>query len=281
MYTNLTVNIVFAVALLVGASTLVAQDAVPAQSQQQVEQIVRQYILDHPEVVLESIKSFQQREQAKQRERAKGSIITREADLLRDASSPFTGKSDADISVVEFFDYHCGYCKKVHPTVMKLLADNPRVRVVFKEFPILGAESMIAAKAGLAAQRQGAYLQFHQELMTTTQPFTLENIERIALKLGLNAARLKTDMESPEILAALTHNQELGSALGVNATPSFVIDSELVSGAVDAAGFQALIDRAIAGINDKAASNSKADGNQKPPSDPKDSQLAPSKRAGA
>ena len=247
---KIAINI-FAAALVLGSCSLAAQEQSPAALRQQIEQVLRQYILDHPEVVLESLKTYQQREQVAQRDRAKGLIVAREAELLHDASSPAAGKAGADIAVVEFFDYRCGFCKKIQPTLVKLLADNPRLRVVFKEFPILGPESMIAAKASLAAQRQGSYLRFQEELMTTTEPLNLENIEKIAVKLGLDAAKLSGDMEAPEILRALSQSQELGAAIGVNATPSFVIGSELVSGVVDAAQFQALINKAIAAADAK------------------------------
>lgn len=108
MYIKTLANTFLVSAAVLSAFTVTGQNALTAPTKQQVEQIVKQYILDHPEVVLESVKSFQQREQTAQRERAKDSIATKEAELLRDAASPATGKAEADITVVEFFDYHCG-----------------------------------------------------------------------------------------------------------------------------------------------------------------------------
>ncbi len=127
---------------------------------------------------------------------------------------------------------------------MKLLADHPDIQFVFKEFPILGPESLVAAKAGLAAHKQGGYLKFHQALMTLPGPITMDAIEELAGKQGLNVSKLKTDMESPEIQLTLARNQELGREVGVTSTPSFVIGLELVPGAIDAAAFERLIAQA-------------------------------------
>ena len=99
--------------------------------------------------------------------------------------------------VVEFFDYRCGYCKKAESAVAKMITDHPDVQFVFKEFPILGPESIVAAKAGLAAQQQGGYLKFHQALMSMHGAAAIEGIEQLAARQGLDVARLKADMESP------------------------------------------------------------------------------------
>ncbi len=214
-----------------------------AQDKPAIEAIVKQYILDHPEVLLESVRLHQDRERAAQRERTKQTVLARRNELEQDAASPVAGASGG-LTIVEFFDYHCGFCKRAEPAVAKLLADHPEVRVVFKEFPILGPESVLGAKAGLAAARQGRYLQFHQALMTLGGSITMSAIEQIAAREGIDVRKLKSDMESPEIESTLARNRDLGLALGVAATPSFVIGTELISEALDSAAFERLLAKA-------------------------------------
>lgn len=140
-------------------------------------------------------------------------------------------------------DNRCGYCRKVAPTLSKLAQAND-VKLIFKELPILGEQSVVAARAALAAHKQGAYLQAHEALLASVEPITLEWAEKLAVKLHLDVAKFKTDMESAETTIALQRNQLLADAIGVRATPSFVAGSELVSGALDMAALQSLISSA-------------------------------------
>lgn len=231
-----------AVFLLAGLPAA-AQEAVEEPARPAIEKIVREYILQHPEVLMESVRLYQERERTAQKERSKGAVSAKLTDLQHDPSSPVAGAAGG-VTVVEFFDYRCGFCKKAEGTITKLLADHPEIQLVFKEFPILGPESLLAAKAGLAAHKQGGYLKFHQALMTLPGPITMDAIGELAGKQGLNISKLKTDMESPEVQSMIARNRELGREVGVNATPTFVIGSELVQGASDAAAFEGLIAQA-------------------------------------
>jgi protein-disulfide isomerase len=156
---------------------------------------------------------------------------------------PPSGSDDA-VTVVEFFDYRCGYCRKVEETVEKLAAGAPGVRIVYKELPILGPGSMLGARAALAAARQGQYRRFHESLMSEPGDVSPEMIAKLAADLGLDPARLRRDMDSVEIGEMLGRNQALANALGVESTPTFVIGREMVSGALTPAAFQSLIDKA-------------------------------------
>ena len=222
-----------------------AQDQAAALSKAEIEQIVRQYILDHPEVIIESVQTFQERERLSAQQRARQAITAKRRELFEDPASPVAGDARAPVPLVQFVDYNCGYCKKVAPTVTKLLEQNPKLRIVFKEFPILGPESQLASRAALAAHKQGSYVKFHRALMEQKSRTTQNVLDDVAGKLGLDVARLKADMDSPAIQEILTGNQQLAAAIGVQATPSFVIGSELVPGAVDLPAFQALIDKAL------------------------------------
>ena len=166
------------------------------------------------------------------------------ASLFDDAASPVAGTPTPRSTIVQFFDYKCGYCRRVSPTLSTLLEKHKNVRMIYKELPILGPESHMASRAALAAEKQGAYLAFHRELMSLNGPITPEAIEGTGRKLGLDVARLKADMSSKEVEAALMQNQRLANAIGVQSTPSFVIGGELISGAMDLTGFEELISRA-------------------------------------
>jgi protein-disulfide isomerase len=228
---------------LIAVLPAAAQELQSEASRPAIEQIIHQYILQHPDVLVESMRLYQERERLAQRERSKEAVLARLNDLQQDPSSPVAGTAGG-VVVVEFFDYRCGYCKRVESTITKLLADHPDIQLVFKEFPILGAESSVAAKAGLAADKQGGYLKFHQALMALPGPITMVGIEELAGKQGLDVSKLKSDMESPEVQAILARNRNLGRDLGVKSTPSFVIGSELVQGVMDAPAFERLIAQA-------------------------------------
>jgi protein-disulfide isomerase len=201
-------------------------------SKETVEQIVRQYLSDHPEVVMEAIERYQVREAKKRAKRANDALANSSFALYEDPATPVVGSADDAIRIVEFFDYKCGFCRRDDPIVPKILDENPSVQWIFKELPSLGPESLDAAKASLASYRQGAYLQFHEALMSETAPLTMATILGIASRLGLNVAQLKTDMESTNLAIENTH--KLAEALQIQATPAFVIGGELILGFLDA-----------------------------------------------
>ncbi|MDQ2949029.1 MAG: DsbA family protein [Acidobacteriota bacterium] len=224
-----------------------AEEVGKALSKAEIEQIVHDYLLQHPDIVIESTQSFQRRAEAARQRQAEEALKARQEDLLHDSASPVLEaavRAGKGVAIVEFFDYRCGYCKRISPTVTKMLADNPEARLIFKELPILGPESIMAAKAALAANKQGAYAKFHDLFMDSAEPVTPATVEQAAAKLGLDVPRLKADMESPEIQKSLDRNCDLASALGLNATPTFVIGEDIISGAMDAAAFQSLITKA-------------------------------------
>jgi protein-disulfide isomerase len=182
------------VALLLSAGWLSGQDKPAPLSRVAIEQIVREYILQHPEVLMESVRAYQERERMAAEQRSRDALRAKRRELFEDAASPVAGKADAKVTFVQFFDYNCGYCRRVTPTLTKLLEQN-KVRLIFKEMPILGPESHMAARAALAAHKQGAYIQFHRALMELKSPVTLATIEETGRKLSLDVARLKTDMD--------------------------------------------------------------------------------------
>ncbi len=233
----------FACGMLLGEQPKAAPQPAP-------DEAIRQYLMSHPEVILQSLKGYQVRQKQANQERARHAVIAAHEELVNDVASPSAGNPKG-LAVVEFFDYQCGYCKKVNPVLTELLKTNPNVRVVFKELPILGPDSMLGSKASLAAKKQGAYLRFHDALMAASEPVTMEMIEKTATQLGLNVARLKADMKSPEIDEAIVRNSELAEKLNVRATPAFVIGSEVVAGAVDAGRLAKLVEAEAAVLTTK------------------------------
>jgi protein-disulfide isomerase len=215
-------------------------------SREAIEQVIREYLKGHPEVVEEALQVLEARRRDEEKRQAREAVRANRDQLLNDVGSPVAGNPQGDVTVVEFFDYRCGYCKGVAPDVQKLLAEDPNVRIVYKEFPILGPESDLAARAALAAHAQGKYLPFHDALMTASGPLTLPAILQLSRAAGLDGARLRADMEKPEIRATIERNRALADTLGITGTPAFVIGAELVPGAVGLHGLKALVSQARA-----------------------------------
>ena len=166
------------------------------------------------------------------------------ADALYRTASDFTlGRADAPITIVEFFDYNCGYCKRMFAPIMQMLAANGDVRLVVKEFPILSQSSVTAAKAGIAAQKQGKFKSFHTEMMTYRGPVNDASIMQAAGAAGLDLDRLKQDMDSPETAAIITRTRSAAAALNINGTPGLVIGDTVIPGAIGMEELQTAIDK--------------------------------------
>ena len=201
--------------------------------QQAVEQVVEQYIRAHPEVIEQTLQALQTKREAEERERVSNLIATKKAELLNDPNSPVSGNPDGDVTVVEFFDYRCGYCKRVAGAVTQLQQDDPNIRVVYKDFPILGEASALAASAALASKAQVKHLAFHEALLASEEELNQETIFVLATSVGMDTEKLHKDMESPSIQTTIGRNRALARELGINGTPGFIIGTELVPGALD------------------------------------------------
>jgi protein-disulfide isomerase len=202
---------------------------------------VRAYLLAHPEVIMEAIQILQQRQQAAQAEQVKGVIAARARELFHDPAAPEGGNPAGDVTLVEFFDYNCPYCRGVAPTLVELRGADPGLRLVYKEFPILGPGSEAAARAALAAERQGKYQVFHDALMHAREKLAEAEVFRIAAAVGLDLDQLKRDMADPAIEAAIARNRALAAALGIDGTPGFVIANRVVPGALERPTLEGLI----------------------------------------
>jgi protein-disulfide isomerase len=231
-------------AVLAGGAARAADP--PALSREQIEQIVRDTIKKSPEIVIEALQAVENQRREAAHQQAKQNLVARHDEIVSDPGSPVAGNASGDVTVVEFFDYACPHCKNVVPTVKQLLKEDGKIRLVYKEYPILGPASIVASHAALAARAQDKYLPLHDALMALKEPLTEATIFRVAKQVGLDVDRLKTDMAAPAIEALIEKNYALGQALGINGTPAFVIGGEVAPGAVPLARLKQFVARARA-----------------------------------
>ncbi|MEO8325318.1 MAG: DsbA family protein [Nitrospirota bacterium] len=223
---------------------LAAEPGLDPAVRQSMEQVIEQYIRSHPEVIEQSLQALEAKREAEEKERQKVAVSKHQKELLNDPASPVSGNPSGDITVVEFFDYRCGYCKRVAGAVTQLQKDDSRVRVVYKDLPILGEASELAAKAALASKAQGKHQAFHEALLASKGDMTKESILATATEIGLDRKRLEADMANPEWQTAIDHNRALAKDLGISGTPGFIVGTELVPGALDLNGLKELLARA-------------------------------------
>jgi protein-disulfide isomerase len=224
-----------------------AAEEFTADQQRAVEKIVRDYLLKHPEVLMEALQAAEDKMKEEQEGRAKAALTTRAKDLFEDPAAPVGGNPKGDVTVVEFFDYRCPYCKQAHAAVSELLGADKQVRFIYKEFPVLGKDSVFAGRAALAAARQGKYEAFHNALMGGKGQISEDSVLKTAGSVGLDVEKLKKDMDSPEIADALKRTYELAQSLEVRGTPAFVVGGKMVPGAIDGATLKKLVAEARKG----------------------------------
>jgi protein-disulfide isomerase len=201
--------------------------------QARVEQITRDYLTKNPGVLVEMATELDKRQAAKQTAQQQN-VISENADaLFRSPLSHVAGNPNGDVSVVEFFDYNCPYCRRALPNVVKLVNDDGKVRLVLKELPILSDDSVEAAKLALASNKQGKYFEMHQKLLSEPGRADKEKALGIAKELGLDVDQLQKDAEDPDIKKALDEAKDLANKLNLKGTPLYLIGDRVVSGAPD------------------------------------------------
>ncbi|HLT77399.1 MAG TPA: DsbA family protein [Ferrovibrio sp.] len=230
--------------------------ALPAAAQQQpftpeqkaaIERLVREVLVTNPEILIEAMQALEEKQEAQASQTARAAIAANRGELFNDSHSYVAGNPKGDVTIVEFFDYRCGYCKQVHPSLQALLKEDSKVRLVLKELPVLGPESLVASRAAVAALEQdkgGKYLAFHNAMMSHRGQFSEAEIFRMAREAGLNVTKLKADMTAPKVEQVLRANHELAGKLGIQGTPGFVIGEELVPGAIPLEAMRSLVKQA-------------------------------------
>jgi len=235
--------------LLSPALLALALCAAPASAQTfsdgqrgEIETIVKNYLIAHPEVLEEAMNELNKRQAADEAAKHEASITENSQAIFNSPRNVTLGNKSGDVTFVEFFDYNCGYCKRAMTDMMDLMKADPKLKVVLKEFPVLSEGSVEAAKVAVAVRMQdpgGAkYLDFHQRLLGGRGPADKARALAAAKDAGLDVARLEKDMASPEAKATIDENFKLAESMGMNGTPSYVIGKQVVVGAIGVEGLK-------------------------------------------
>jgi protein-disulfide isomerase len=233
-----------AVALPILAIGATESPAADLSDKKALDDAIRTYILEHPEVIIEALEKFEAREREEREKATTAALTDRKSDIFNHPMTPMSGNPKGDVTIVEFFDYQCGYCKRTMQTVLDLQKEDPKIRVAWKELPILGPVSQFAARAAMAAEKQGKYLDFHVAVMGARGQLTPESVMKHAADVGLDIEKLKRDMMTPEIGNYLRETLQLAQELGITGTPGFVIGDKLVPGALSKDQLRELIAQA-------------------------------------
>lgn len=197
----------------------------------QINEMIHDYIMKNPQVILDAVDAFQKKNIS---DRQTEALERNHDEIFKNETSPFLGNPKGDVTIVEFFDYNCHYCKEVFFTLRKLAEEDKNLKVIFKDFPILGPTSNTAAKWALAAHRQKKYFEFHQKMMEHRGPLKNEDIEKAATDIGLDMAAARSYVDGTDSMMQLERNRALAAQMSFNGTPSFIINDESFSGVPDA-----------------------------------------------
>lgn len=220
--------------VLAAAAATAPAAADPAQPDSAaLDRAIHDYLVRHPEAVLDALKAAQQKADATAAERVRRIILARKAEIFHDADDLVQGNPKGDVTLVEFFDYRCPYCKAIEPSLDALLQEDRGLRIVYKEFPVLGEASVFATHVALAARKQGKYAAFHRAMMAAKGDITDAIVMQVAASVGLDLAKIKADMGSAAIDRIINANYALADALDVEGTPAIIIGDTLIPGAAD------------------------------------------------
>jgi protein-disulfide isomerase len=200
---------------------------------EEIETIIKNYLIKNPKIIKSTLDDYKKTAEINKKNNA--------IKLLKDIENPGIYNENSDITIYEFFDYNCGYCKSVVKTIMDVMSEDKKVNLVFVELPILSQNSYIAATAALASEKQGLYNDYHLSLMSVKGRINEDVIFKIAKKTGLNINQLKIDMKNPEIENKLTKNREIAKLLNLNGTPAFIVGDIIYPGALQKSDLKQII----------------------------------------
>jgi protein-disulfide isomerase len=215
-------SLITAAALLAAMSPAIAANGLTDSQKKDMEQVVHDYLVKNPEVLIEASQALQQKQQDSMQKQANAAIL-KNADNLFNESTTILGNPKGNVTVVEFFDNQCIHCKKMAPILANLLKKDGNLRVIYKEFPIFGKTSDLASKAALAAAMQGKYEAMHEALLKQDKQLTEASIDEIAKSVGLDMDKLKTDMQSKKVQEILDANKKLAEEMHLMGTPAFIV----------------------------------------------------------
>jgi protein-disulfide isomerase len=231
-------RIAFAAAVslaLAGAAPAVAQ-SFSADQREEIGKIIKDYLLTHPEVMQDVMAELEKRQQSADAEKHRAAVVENKATLFSSPHQVVLGNPQGNVTMVEFFDYNCGFCKRAMTDMLDLIKTDNNLKFVLKEFPVLGEGSVEAARVAVAARMQDAngkkYIEFHQKLLGSRGGADKMRALAVAKEVGFDMPRLERDMGSDEVKKTIEENMKLAEALGVSGTPSYVVGEEVVIGAV-------------------------------------------------
>lgn len=236
-------SLLFACVVALAPALAAADDTFTPAQRDEIVRIMREALKRDPSILRDAVEAMQAEEQKREQAAAQAAIAAHRADLVK-PDDAVDGNPSGDVTIVEFFDVRCPYCRKLEPEMESLLAHDHGIRLVYKDLPILGPASVIGAKALLAAQKQGKYLALRTALMRETQPPSIESLRALAPSLGIDPDRLVHDMDDPSIQKRIDANLALARALNITGTPAMVVGGELVPGAVTVAELQTAVSAA-------------------------------------
>jgi len=225
------------------ALSLALPAALPAQAQsfsadqrEEIGHIVKDYLVAHPEVIQDVMAELEKRQQSAEAEKHRAAVVENKATIFTSPHQVVLGNPQGNVTMVEFFDYNCGFCKRALGDMLDLIKSDSNLKFVLKEFPVLGEGSVEAARVAVAARMQDTtgkkYIEFHQKLLGSRGAADKMRALAVAKEVGFDMARIEKDMGSDEVKKTIEENMKLAEALGVNGTPSYVVGEEVVVGAV-------------------------------------------------
>jgi protein-disulfide isomerase len=219
-----------------GAPVIAAEQGFSDGQRTEIEKIIKEYLLAHPEVLEEVSAELSKRQTEAEAAKHEVAVSENAQTIFNSPRGVTLGNRDGDVTFVEFFDYNCGYCKRAMSDMLDLMKSDPKLKVVLKEFPVLGPGSVEAAQVAVAVRMQDPagkkYLDFHQRLLGGKGQADKARAMAAAKEAGFDMARLEKDIASPEVRATLEENFKLAEAMGMNGTPSYVIGKQVVVGAI-------------------------------------------------
>lgn len=233
-------------ALLLSTTSVFAQDAMSDEERSAFRAEVRAYLLENPEVLMEAIAVLEQRQQLAETARDEQLAVMNADALFNDGFSHVGGNPDGDITIVEFIDYRCGFCRRAHPEVAELVESDGNIRIITKEFPILGEQSVLASQFAVATKivsGDAAYKQVSDALMALRSDVTPAALGSLAAAFNLDADAIFAEMESPATQAVLANNRALGDRMSITGTPTFVFGDQMVRGYVALDQMRAIVEQ--------------------------------------
>jgi protein-disulfide isomerase len=236
MTSSLRVAIPIAAAMLLAAPASALAQTFSDGQRHEIENIIKDYLVNHPEVMQDVMAAIDKKQQEADAEKARTTIKQNNATLFDSPHQVVLGNPQGNVTMVEFFDYNCAFCKRALPDMLTLLKSDPNIKFVLKEFPVLGQGSVEAAHVAVAARMQDStgkkYIEFHQKLLGGRGPADKARALAVAKEVGFDMTRLEKDMDSDEVKTTIDEDMKLAEDLGVNGTPSYVVGDEVVVGAV-------------------------------------------------